>query len=372
MGNMTKQTERSGLNGTLGLTALFLLFLQLSLPGRQPLTRSVFSADGELVVKAPLGCAFVISGQQADEVNIGIDAVAPLRASDWNFLIREEQAVLTIDARVTSGQIVIVAPVGVRLVLESRAGKIQLHGLQGTVVVKCGCGNISLSELSGVVDIRTDSGDLFVENCQAIGQIQSQDGQIWCKNVSHDLIVKTGPDGVIVHQGQLGVNSDLTGWGMDLFLGCVDKQSYTDIKVEKGSVTVGCVLVPLALQVINSLCSIEHIAHKVDAIVSNSRGQISIDPTKQVGLHVGLKLTKALMTVVDERVQLGSVMLSLIESKSVGSFLALPFETVRQSQNGSVIQLAISSGPSGLKAELLDAVLVMPDLGRQILNRRTK
>ncbi len=339
---------------------------------RHTLTRSLFPSGGELVIEAPLGCAFDIYGREQEDVSISIDSALTLSASDWSWMIREEQAVFSVKKRVSSGRILIAVPAEIRLVIDSRAGHLALDGLSGTVVVNLKSGKLSLFGLSGVMDVWTGSGDLWIENCSAIGRAQSDDGQIWCRNVSHDLIVKTGVWGSIVHTDLLDKGAVLLSWGTDLQLGSTEKSRYSELRTERGFLTIGRVDRPVSLLLKTASVSLAEVTEHVDMTLVNGRGLLTLGEACDGGSEIELKLLESHITVNDGQKRIGSIMLSLTESKPNHTFLALPFERIRPVKNGSIVQLSASFGSSRLKAELYDSVLAIPELSRLHNDRRTR
>lgn len=320
------------------------------------------------MVNVPQGANLYIGGHEDEAVLI--QTPMPLRAADWSWMIREEQAVFSLNACLSSGEVNISVPAGLRLVVESRAGNVDLKGMRGTVVVKLGCGNIKMADFSGVVDIRTGSGDLNLEDCSAIGHARTDCGQVWCRNISHDLVVDAGLNGAAVLTETSQNPGQMICRGMDLRLGQGVTGHYSEISAEMGSVTVDGVPSPLTVHLTAGRLYVGPVAARVDLTVRDGQGLLEMDADASRNVDVGLKLIGAQMSIVDKDEALGSIMLALSESKPRQVFLALPFPRIADLPDSPTVQLGGSSGRSRLMVNMSDSVLAIGVPGDWLCNRR--
>jgi hypothetical protein len=347
-------------------------FFSLVLPADQSLTQTVFPADGELVVRILAGSAVVVTGHDGHEIAISARTPEALASADWSWLIRDEQAVFTLEKRIDSGLVEFSVPKGVRLVIESHGGSVGLAGLTGTVAGQIGCGNLGLCRLSGVVDLVTGNGDVSVETCTAIGQVLTRDGQAWCRDVAPDLVVRTGFGGALVLVGALGQPSGLATEGTDLFLAAQPGKERLLIRLEDGFLRIPETPVPVSVEIKNGGIDIPLAGKEIDLLLVNGRGRLTVDGRIRGPMTWRLKCVDAWLSMVDQGGLIGGIMFALQDMREGwwGNFIALPFANMKEMKKSSTLQVRRVSGGSNIQVELRSASMILPTMGTRVDDRR--
>lgn len=327
---------------------VFIWLLVDLLTAKNELIQNPFSSGGELVVNVIHSCPILVLGTKHQKITVSNEQSSPVLPSDWTWTIQDEQAVLTIQKRMNKGHIKISVPTDIRLTIESRAGNIDINNLQGCVVVKLQVGNIVLRKLNGVIDVWTQHGDLLVEKCSAIGRVTCNNGLISILGFNPNLFAKVGKYGSIVNLTSDSYSSSLISLGTDLFIDNIEKQEFSDIKLDRGSLTINTVNASTNIEVIHGKIIINNLPEKID---------------------LGLKLKNSLAKIFDPTKKIGQLML-LQKDDHDHSFLNISDKWISNFHNGPIIQINKSQGFSRLKAEFEDSVLSINDSHKMNLTRR--